>query len=401
MKNVIWLGVFALLSSGCGGDGGDGGAGTGDAGDSSQRGVTDTQVIVGTHTDLSGATAIWGVGSINGARLRIDQANAAGGVHGREIVFIVEDTQYQVPRAIQAANKLLHRDNVFALLLSVGTPTNNAVMAQQFDEGVPNLFPITGARSMVEPFHRMKFTQRGIYYDEVRAAVKYFLEEQGKNTTCIIYQDTDYGVEILEGTQDQLAEMGLELPTDRISAHKPTETEFTAAMLKLKAANCDLVIMGTVHADTILVLDAARKMGWGDVAWVGNNAAYAQVIAEHESGEGYYAFVHMANVYADEEMTPDVRAWWDAYVEEYGTEPGLAAMEGFRGADLFIEALQRAGRELTTEGLIAAIESISDYEDIFGYRVSFSDTKHSGATESVLSQVQGGRWVQLEKAISY
>jgi len=193
--------------------------------------------------------------------------------------------------------------------------------------------------------------------------------------------------------------MGVEIAA--VSAHKPTETEFTAAILRLKKANCDLVLMGTIHRDTILVLDAARKMGWTEVAWVGNNAAYAQVIADQESGQGYYSFVHMARLYADDDMTPTVRAWWDQYVAVYGTEPGLAAMEGYRAADLTVLALERAGRELTTQGLVDALESITDSTDIFGYRVSFGTNKHSGATESVLSQVQNGRWVKLDEAITY
>ena len=88
------------------------------------------------------------------------------------------------------------------MVLGLGTPMNNALMTQQFESDVPNLFPISGARSMVEPRHPMKFTQRGIYYDEMRAAVKYFIEEKGKKAVCAIYQDTDYGQEILEGVED-------------------------------------------------------------------------------------------------------------------------------------------------------------------------------------------------------
>jgi len=185
------------------------------------------------------------------------------------------------------------------------------------------------------------------------------------------------------------------------SAHKPTETEFTAAMLRLKNANCDLVLMGTVHKDTILILDAVRKMGWDGAAWVGNNAAYAQVIAEQDSAEGYYCFVHMAKIYADDRKSPDVQAWWDRYMALYGVEPGPAAMEGYRAADLTLVALEKAGRDVTAQAVVAALESISDYTDIFGYKVSFGPDKHSGATESVLSQVQNGRWVSLAEAISY
>jgi len=388
-----WLAVLVVLgSAGCG-QGGEAQAAP------SVRGVSDDEIVLGVHTDLSGPTAIWGVGATNAARMRFDAANAAGGIHGRRIRYVVEDAQYQVPRAIQAANKLIHRDEVLAMVLAVGTPMNNAIMPQQLEQGVPNLFPITGARSMVEPFHRLKFTQRGIYYHEIRAAVRYFVEEQGKTAVCSIYQDTDYGQEILEGVKDQLASMGMSLVAR--SAHKPTESEFTAAILRLKKAGCDLVLMGTVHRDTILVLASARKMGWKDVAWVGNNAAYAQVIADSESCQGYYAFVHMAKIYAEDEKSPEVQAWWDKYIELYGKEPDLPAMEGYRGADLVVIALDKAGRDLTVDRLVAALEGITDYQDIFGYKVSFSPEKHSGATESSLSQVQNGRWVTLQQSVSY
>ncbi len=395
MRRYLMLaGVAASLAlAGCGGESGDDGSAA------SNRGVSASEIVLGSYTDLTGPTAIWGVGATNAARMRFDEANEAGGVHGRRIRFVVEDTSYQVPKAISAANKLINRDDILAMVLAVGTPLNNAIMPIQFEANVPNLFPISGGRQMVEPFHPLKFTQRGIYYDEVRASVKYFVENEGKTTPCIIYQDTDYGVEILAGVEDQTADMQMEIGA--VSAHKPTETEFTAAILRLKNAGCDLVLMGTVHKDTVLVLDAARKMGWEGVAWVGNNAAYAQVIADQESGQGYYSFVHMAKIYPDDDMTPPVKAWWDKYVSLYGEEPGLAAMEGYRAADLTVLALENAGPELTTDALVKALEGITDYTDIFGYRVSFGPDKHSGATESVLSQVQDGRWVTLEQAITY
>ncbi len=363
------------------------------------RGVNDTEVVLGVYTDLSGPTAIWGVGATNAARMRFDEVNANGGVHGRQIRYVVEDTSYQVPKAMSAANKLVNRDDVLAILMGVGTPLNNAIMPMLFENGVLNLFPISGGRQMVEPFHPLKFTQRGVYYNEVRAAVKYFVESKGRTTPCVIYQDTDYGLEILEGATDQAEAMDLSIA--EVSAHKPTDSEFTAAILRLKSASCDFVLMGTIHHDTILVLEAARKMGWEGVDWIGNNAVYAQVIAEQESGQGFYSFVHMARLYADDEMSPQVKAWWDRYIELYGEEPGLPAMEGYRGADLTVLALEKAGPNLTTDSLAKAVESITDYTDIFGYPVSFGPEKHSGATESILSQVQEGRWVTLEQAISY
>ncbi|MYA17057.1 MAG: ABC transporter substrate-binding protein [Gammaproteobacteria bacterium] len=366
------------------------------------NGVTDTEVVFGTHTDLSGAIAIWGVGVLNGARMRFDEINEAGGVHGRQVRYIVEDTQYQVPRAIQAANKLIYRDKIFAMLMAVGTPTNNAVMEEQFEAGVPNIFPGSGARSMVEPFRKLMFSQHGTYYDEIRAAVKYFAEKEGRTTPCVMYLNNEYGLEIVEAAQDQAAEMGLEVA--EMAAYKITDSEFTAPVIRLRNAGCDVVLMGSVHRDTILILEAARKIGWEDVAWVGNNAAYGQVIADQESGsgEGYYAFVHMAKIYEDDESLTEVeRDWMRRYRERYGEEAGLPAMEGYRGGDLVVVALERAGRDLTREKFIAAMESIDDYTDIFGYKIVFGPDDHKGTSESALSVVRNGRWVTLDTSITY
>ncbi len=365
------------------------------------RGVTDTEIILGTHTDLSGSIAILGVDGANGARMRFEEVNEAGGIHGRKIRFIVEDSQYQVPKAIQAANKLINRDKIFAMVMAIGTPTNNAVLTQQLEAGVPNLFPITGARSMVEPFNKLKFHARGIYYDEIRAATKYFIQEKGMQKPCVVYQDTDYGQEIYDGALDQVAAMGIELAA--FSAHKPTENEFTAAILRLRNAGCDLVLMGTVVRDTILVLETARKMGWDDVAWVGNNAAYNQAVADQESGagEGYYAFVHMAMIYRDNARSDEVAAWWDKFVEKYGRNPEYIAFEAYRNADLVVKGLENAGRDLTVDSLVAGLEAIEDYEDIFGYHLSFGPDDHKGVSESTLSQIKDGRWHTLAESITY
>ena len=365
------------------------------------RGVTDTEIILGTHTDLSGPIAILGVDGANGARMRFEEANEAGGIHGRKIRFIVEDSQYQVPKAIQAANKLINRDKIFAMVMPLGTPTNNAVLTQLLDAGIPNLFPITGARSMVEPFHRLKFHARGIYYDEIRAATKYFVEEKGKQVPCVVYEDNDYGQEIYDAALDQATAMGMELAA--VSAHKPTENEFTAAILRLRNAGCDLVLMGTVVRDTILVLETARKMGWDNVDWVGNNAAFNQAVADQESGaaEGYYAFVHMGMIYRDNPPSEAVAAWWDKYVESYGRGPEYIAFEAYRNADVIVKGLENAGRDLTVDSLIAGLEAIHDYEDIFGYRLSFGPDDHQGVSESTLSQIKDGRWHTLAESITY
>ena len=114
-----------------------------------QRGVTATEVTFGMPTDLSGPAATYGVSSSNGVKMRFEEANEQGGINGRKLKVIVEDQAYQVPKAVQACNKLINRDKVFAFVAPLGTPMNNACFKDQFAAGVP-LWLLAGGRWGVE-----------------------------------------------------------------------------------------------------------------------------------------------------------------------------------------------------------------------------------------------------------
>ena len=173
--------------------------------------ATDTEIVIGTYTDLSGVTAMWGVNNTNAWRMVFDEANVEGGINGRKIRYVVEDMQYQVPRAVQAANKLINRDNVFIMVANGGTPINNATMPEQIAKGVPNMFPLTAARSMYYPLNHMKFGFAALDYDMERAGVKLFAEKYGKKAICAMSQDTDFGRDVMDGARDQLKAMNLHL----------------------------------------------------------------------------------------------------------------------------------------------------------------------------------------------
>src|SRR3954447_9908093 len=180
----------------------------------SVRGVTDKEIVIGTYTDLSGVTAMWGVNNTNAWRMVFDEANAEGGINGRKIKYIVEDSQYQIPRSVQAANKLVNRDGVFIMVANGGTPMNNATMPDQLAKGVPNIFPLTSARSMYEPLHHLKFGLAASYYDQMRAGVKLFVEQHHSKTICAMSQDSDFGRDVMDGARDQLKAMNMTLLTE-------------------------------------------------------------------------------------------------------------------------------------------------------------------------------------------
>ena len=365
------------------------------------RGVTRTEIVLGMHTDLSGPAATYGVSSSNAVKMRFDEANDKGGIHGRKILLVVEDTQYQVPRAVQAGTKLITRDRIFAMVAGLGTPMNNALFKDQLDAGVPNLFPLSAARSMFEPFHKLKFYGAATYVDQVRAGINYFATKKGKKAVCAMYQDTDFGKEVVDGVQAQIDKLKLKLV--ETVTHKPTDQDFTAPITKLKSAGCDLVVLGTIVRDSIVPYATARKIGWTDVDFLGSAATYDLFVAAAQGGvtEGLYAMGLTDMPYRDT-LGPSAQAWFDRYKERYKVDPNIGAIYGHVAADLTAVALEKAGPELTLDTFVRAMESIRGYRDIFnGPEVNFGPDKHQGANSSFLAVVKGGRWVRLTDPLAF
>jgi branched-chain amino acid transport system substrate-binding protein len=365
-----------------------------------QRGVTDTEIVIGTITDLSGVTAVQGVNNSDAIRMAFDEANAKGGVHGRKIKYIVEDNQYTVPRSVQAMNKLLNNDNIFIALSDGGTPMNDANMPAEFEKGVPNVLPLTAARSMYEPFNRLKFAQFASYYDQMRAAVKYFAEKRGRKKFCVMYQDSDFGKDVLAGVSAQTKAMGMEIAGT--TAHRPTDTDFNAPVSKLKDANCDAVMLGTIVRDTNIIIQTIRKLNW-EVDIVGQFASYDTAVASLPGGatEGTFCMTPALYAYPDDPR-PAVQDFAKRFQAKFGRAPNFHGEVGYTAASIVLLALDRAGRDLTTDSFIKAMESIHDYKDLFGSVLSFGPDQHHASTSSFLTVVKNGRWVPVEEAaLSY
>ncbi|MCC0078118.1 MAG: ABC transporter substrate-binding protein, partial [Rhodobacter sp.] len=128
------------------------------------RGVTDDEIRIGGVHDLSGVFAAVSTPAVAGANLYFDMVNENGGVHGRRINYLVEDHGYQLPRATQGYNKLIERDQVFAMLLNLGTPHNLAHYPLMERRGVPNVAPLTAARAILPEPPGMNFTSFSSYY---------------------------------------------------------------------------------------------------------------------------------------------------------------------------------------------------------------------------------------------
>jgi branched-chain amino acid transport system substrate-binding protein len=363
------------------------------------RGVTATEVTFGMPTDLSGVAATYGVSSSNGVKMRFDEINDAGGIFGRKLKVIIEDQGYQVPKAVQACNKLINRDKVFAFVGPLGTPMNNACFKEQFAAGVPNLMPLSAARSMYEPYERLKFYGAASYVDQIRSGVDYFVKTKGKKAICVMYQDTDFGKEILEGAEQQAKKLGIKVV--EAVAHKPTDQDFTAPITKLRSAGCDLILMGTIVRDSIVPYTTARKAGWTDVTFLGSAAVYDLVVGAAQGMEGFYGMGLTEMPYVDSSVA-SVKKFVEDYKKKFNIDPNIGAVYGYVAADLTVQGLKNAGKDLTLDSFIKGMEAIKGYKDIFnGPAVTFGPNIRQGASSSFLAEVKGGKWTRVTEPLGY
>ena len=359
------------------------------------QGVSDDEIMLGMHTDISGPVSSFGKYSVEGAKMRINEINEAGGINGRILKLVAEDHQYQVPRAVQAANKLINKDKIFLMVASLGTPMNNAVFQLQEQKNIPNLFPLSSARSMAEPFHKLKFGALSTYYDQIRSGVKWAVEVKDMDKICVIYQDNDFGQETYDGVVDQLEAMNMSLHEK--TTNKPTDTDLTAQITKLKNADCDAVAVGTIVKDTILAYTKARQMGW-DALFFGQVASFHPVIASQPDGvtDGFYTFAQF-DTPSKGNCDEWVCKWIDKYEDIYGNSPNIGSAYGYMYADITAKAIEIAGSDLNVDSFTSALESIDAYKMPFGESVlSWGPDKHLGSSDAYLFVVEDGRFVRAD-----
>lgn len=358
------------------------------------RGVTDTEILIGGVHDLSGVFAAVSTPAVAGANLYFDEVNAAGGVHGRQIRYMVEDHGYQLPRATQGFNKLIERDGVFAMLLNLGTPHNLAHYPLMERRGVPNVGPLTAARAILPEPPGMNFSSFSSYYDQIVAGVTYLNETTGATKVCSMYLPTDFGEEIALSSRETAAALGLEFVDE--TTHRPDEQDFVGAVTRLRSAGCQIVTMALGVRAGITVVGTAKQLGWTDVSFLASSAGFLEPVAMVPGGvtDGLYAAAGWQDLRA-RATEEEPAAFIAAYEARYGQPASGFAMLGYTAARQLVMALEAAGPDLTTEGFIAAMESL-DYDDnLLGTHINFSATDHQGANDIFISQVGGGQWNTL------
>ncbi len=356
-----------------------------------QQGVSKNEIVVGSIQDLSGPIAGFGKQVRMGMMLRTDEINEQGGVNGRKIKLLVEDSGYDPKKAVLAAQKLVNQDKIFIMAGHIGTAQNNAAMPVQFEKNIINFMPVTAAREMYEPLNRLKYSFAVPYYDQMKVMVPRLVKDKGAKKPCAIYQDDEFGLEVLRGTEDGLKTINV--PLVEKTSYKRGATDFSSQVAKMKAAGCDLVVLGTIIRETIGTIGESRKTGFNPV-FIGSSAAYTDLI--HKLGgpamNGLYAAMGAQHPYLDEASQP-LRFWANKYKTKFNEDPTVFSVYGYLIIDAFAKAAGKAGANLTTDSFIKAMDSMTFPADMFGSaEATYTPTKHLGSDASRLSQIADGRW---------
>jgi branched-chain amino acid transport system substrate-binding protein len=355
------------------------------------QGVTKDEILIGSIQDLSGPLAGYGKQLRFGMMLRVDEINEQGGINGRKLKLLVEDDGYDPKKAVLAAQKLVNQDKIFIMAGHLGTAQNLAAMPVQFEKNIINFFPVTAAREMYEPFHKLKYSFAATYFDQMRSALPKMVKDKSAKKVCTMYQDDEFGLEVVRGAEAGLKTMGMEF-TERTS-FKRGATDFSSQVAKMKAGGCDLVVLGTIIRETIGGIGESRKTGFNPV-FLASSAGYTDLI--HKLGgpamNGLYATMTVQNPYLDEASQP-LRFWANKYKTKYTDDPTVFSAYGYNIIDTFAKAAQSAGKNLTTDSFIKTMDTLSLLPDIFGSApASYSPTKRLGSDASRLSQITEGKW---------
>lgn len=368
-------------------------------------GISATEIVIGTHQDLSGPIKGWGVPVANGMKMAVEEINAAGGVNGRKIRLVVEDSGYDPKKAVLASQKLIERDKIFAMVGPMGSPTVLAAQDILFDAGVLQLFPLTAAEftfkfDPAKPQERLKFNNLLPYVESTRAALKYMMDWKGFKKPCIMHQDDEYGKNVLDGFNQQLTAMKVQPAS--ITSYKRGASDFSAQIAKMKSDGCDLVVLGTVLRETIGAMSEAKKLGW-DVTFLGatpTNVMEVPMLGK-DAVEGLYAASGFEIPYADT-AKGKVKDWLANYKKMFNTDANTQAIIGYNAVMTFAFYAQKTGKDLTGQKMLDSLESGEKFLDIFNSPpTKFSKTDHLANTITQVQQVKGGRWVLVKDNLMF
>lgn len=408
------VGVTGALTSlvlvvACGADGRDD-DGDGGGGGASDVGVTEDSIKVGGTFPLTGVAAPGYSEIPTGAKAYFDYVNANGGVHGRSIEFIVKDDGYDPTKTSSMTNELVLKEQVFATVGSLGTPTHSAVVDFLNDEEVPDMFVSSGSLQWGDDPEAkpMTFGWQPDYEIEGKIIGQYVAENLPDAKVGLFLQDDDFGADAEKGAQQFLGDQIVE--TQRYTSGN---TDVGPQIAALQASKADLVLAFTTPSYTALSQLVSLKLGYKPqwyVSNVGSDPALVGSLLEKFSEGAVPGSASALNGIMSSEYIPGMdapdNAWvqlWQKVWDEHGAQGELTnyRIYGMSWAYTFVQALQAAGEDLTREGLVDALEEVgSELEgpNLAPYR--YGEDSHLGISGMELVKLKDGVGESLTEVLT-
>jgi branched-chain amino acid transport system substrate-binding protein len=337
-------------------------------------GVTARSIVLGQSAAFTGPAAQLGIHLNIGTKAYFDHVNAQGGVYGRKIELKTLDDRYEANLAVENTKKLIQEDKVFALVSYVGTPTTVAAMPVFTQAQVPLIGPFTGAEALRNPVNRYIFNVRASYYDETEQIVEQ-LVSTGNHKIAVFYQDDAYGQAGLKGVQIAMDKRGMKIAA--LGKVERNTVKVQDAVKTINAAQPDGVIMISAYTSIAEFVREMKAAGsttqFHNVSFVGSTA-----LADALKDEGYGVAISQVVPFPWSPSVPIVKEYQEVMAKQGHTDFDFTSLEGYIVGKIVVEGLRRAGKDLTREKLITALESMSNV-DLGDFVVSFSPASHSGS----------------------
>ncbi|GBD28865.1 Leu/Ile/Val-binding protein [bacterium HR31] len=361
-------------------------------------GVTADTVTIGMPVALSGPVSTIGIPLARGAEAYFKWVNDQGGIHGRRIRLLLEDDRYIPSETLAVTRKLVERDEVFAIFRPLGTPTGAAILDYLVERNIPVVAPASGSSLWIHPFKRNYFQIQPVYFFEGRIMGKWALEVLRARRIAVFYQNDSYGKEGRDGFLQYLRLNGVRAVAE--IPYEPGETSFTAHAIRLREANPDLVFVYAIPVPAASLLREAARVGLRTrylMTYVLSDPVMFRLAGELM--EGVQAGAWLVD---PEDPGPAASAYRARLKAAFPAEvPGGYSISSDASAALFVEGLRRAGRELTRERFIEALETIRNFSaGGLTPPFSYSRNDHSGIRALAMVEARKGKWVTLKPFFS-
>ena len=353
-------------------------------------GVSANEILLGSSLALSGHASFLGTQTLHGALCYLRAVNEAGGVHGRSIKVIAYDDGYDPPRCLENTQKLIVEDKVFALFCYVGTPTSVKIIPLVQEARLPLVGLFSGAQILRTPFQRYIVNIRASYYQETGAVVKKLVESVGLKKFAVFYQYDDYGFDGLTGTQIALKKYGL-TPV-ATGSYRRGSVEVEQALEQILPSGAEGVIMVGTYDPCAKFIRLAKSRGFHPIfhclSFVGGDE-----LAKKLGRDGEGVIVTQVVPPPTETLLLDAAEEYTRLLARYYPEdkPNYVGFEGYMNGRVMVEGLKRAGRDLTRENFIDAIETIQNYSLGIANPLNFSAQDHQGLEKVYFTQIRGGK----------